>query len=160
MEYDDEKLPSLEVMPELAKAYSNSLKEQGFVFIKLSNEEYSFLIDEVFDTLFKLRSSYKFLNNFMESKKLYNLNEEQIDILRDLFSYKTNRAFQVKTNRTKCFINTFSLEFKLVLKLNELAYKSEKIEEISKILNKRLQILAENYEIYGIFNNLKSLSFD
>lgn len=160
MEYDDEKLPSLDSMSQIAKAYSNNLKEQGFVFIKLSDEEYSFLIEDVFDTMFKLRSSYRFLNGFMGSKSLYDLNEEQIDVLRELFSYKKNRSFQVKTNKTKCFINTFSLECKLVLKLNELAYKGEKIHEISKILNKRLMLLSENYEVFGVFNNLKTLSFD
>ena len=160
MEYDDEKLPSLDAMAEIAKAYSNNLKQQGFVFVKLSDEEFSFLIEEVFDLLFKLRSSYRALNGFMGSQKLYELNEMQINELRNLFQYKTNRAFQVKTNKTKCFINTFSLECKLILKLNDLAYKSEQVEKISKLLNQRLTFLSENYEIYGVFSNLKTLSFN
>jgi len=159
MEYNDNIFPTPDKIEEMAKAYSSSLREQGFLFIKLNNEEYSFLIDEVFDILFKLRSSYRFMKGFMNCNLLLELNERQIDKMRRIFDYKTNHAFQVKTNKTKCFINSISLENKLFLKVNELAQKSEKFLELSSIINERLPLLIENYHIEGIFNNFSNLSF-
>lgn len=159
MEYNDELIPTPENYEKMAKAYSNALKEKGFVFIRLSNEDFCFLIDEIFDILFKLRSSYRYLKGFMGSDKFLELNEEQIEELRDIFSYSKNRAFQIRTNKTKCFLNTVSLETRLILKLNELAQKSEYFEKLSSIASKRLLLSTELYSIEGIFNNLTNLSF-
>ena len=159
MQYDDELRPSPENFAEMAKAYSDSLKEQGFVFIKLTNEDYNFLIDEVFELLFKLRASYRYLRGFMGCDKFALLNENQIDFLRTLFKYSKNRGFQIRTNKTKCFINTFALESRLILKLNELAQKSEYFQELSTLVNSRLTLAQENYLIEGVFNNSINLSF-
>ena len=43
--YNDEILP--ENFEEIAKAYSNSLKKKGFVFVKLEEEEFNLLLDEI-----------------------------------------------------------------------------------------------------------------
>ena len=160
MEYDDELKPTPQMYAEMAKAYSATLKEQGFVFIRLSAEDYNFLVDEVFDLLFKLRSSYRFLKGFMESNRFFNLNEDQINNLRTMFKYTKNRAFQIRTNKTKCFINSIALENRLILKLNELAQKSDFYEEISLFISQRLSLTSEAYSIEGIFNSMSSLSFD
>ena len=55
--YDDEMLP--EDFEEIAKAYSQSLKKRGFVFVHLDQEELSFLVDEVLICLAKMKACLK-----------------------------------------------------------------------------------------------------
>lgn len=160
MQYNDDRIPTPDSFAQMAKAYSNSLKDQGFVFIKLDCEDYNFLIDEVFEILFKLRSSYRFLKGFMASDKFLLLNDKQIDSLRLLFNYTKNRGFQIKANKTKCFLNTIALENRLILKMNELARKSDYYDQLSSLINSRLLLATENYSIEGVFNNLINLSLD
>ena len=159
MDYQDDKCPEIQTYEEMAKAYSNSLKDKGFVFIRLDNEDYSFLLNEVFDVLFKLRSSYRFLNGFLGSSDFLSLTEKQIEELRKLFDFKKNHSFQLRTNKTKCLLNTISLEANLLLKLNTLAQKSDYFKELSSIASERLLLLHQNYKIEGIFNNLANLNF-
>lgn len=158
--YNDDCLAGPEEFERMAKAYSNALKDKGFLFVSLNNENFDFLIDEVFDILFKLQSSYHFLNGFLGSDKFLELTKQQIEILRKEFNYEKNRAFKLRTNNTKCFLNNISLESKLLLKLGELAKKSGKFEEISSLCEKRILLLIENFNIEGIFNNLTNLSFN
>lgn len=153
MLYNDENISTPENFEKMAKAYSDSLKEQGFVFFKINEEDYSLLLTEVFDILFKLRASYRFLGGFLESDKFLSLTEKQIDYLRTLFSYNKNQGYIVKTNNTKCFLNNISLESVLILKLNILAQKSEYFQELSSLVNERLTLMHENYNIEGIFTN-------
>ena len=153
MLYNDENISTPENFEKMAKAYSDSLKEQGFVFFKISDEDYSLLLGEVFDILFKLRASYRFLGSFLESDKFLSLTEKQIDYLRTLFSYNKNQGYIVKTNNTKCFLNNISLESLLILKLNILAQKSDYFQELSSLVNERLTLMHENYNIEGIFTN-------
>ena len=157
MNYNDEASPTLENFENMARAYSEKIKNEGFVFINLNDQDYSFLLEEVFDILFKLRASYRFLNGFLGSNLFLDLTEEQIKDLRDLFDYTKNRGFRVQTNNTKCFLNTVSLESKLILKLGDLAKKSDHFSAISSIINKRLVLIANNYQVDGIFNNLSNL---
>ena len=82
MEYNDEAMPSIENIEAMAKAYNASLKEKGFVFINLEEEGKNLLISEVFDILFKLRASYRYLKRFLGSDKLLSLTEHNIDYLR------------------------------------------------------------------------------
>ena len=159
MVYDDNIFPTPEEFENMAKEYSNAVRQKGFIFVNMFFEDYSLLLDEIFDILFKLSASYRFLNGFLGSDDFLNLTEEHIDKLRQMFDYKKNRAVQVKTNNTKCLLNTISLENLLTLKLFELAKKSEKVIEIFKIISDRLKFSNENYKIEGIFNNLINLSF-
>ena len=111
MDYNDEAMPSLENIEAMAKAYNISLKERGFVFINLEEEGKNLLINEVFDILFKLRASYRFLKNFLSSTKMLSLTDEHIDYLRKLFDIEDNRGYFVSTNQTKCFLEKFIYEF-------------------------------------------------
>ena len=114
----------------------------------------------VFEILFKLRSSYRFLNGFLGSDDFLDLTEKQIEILRKIFNYDKNRSYRLVTNKTKCFLNNISLESKLLVKLSELAKKSDNFLELSSICEKRLLKLSENFNIEGIFNNLNNLTIN
>lgn len=151
MEYNDELHPTPDEYEKLARAYSASLKDKGFVFIRLDMEDYNFLLDEIFDIMFKLRASYRALNKFLESDRFNDLNEEQIAKLRELFDYKKNRGFRIRSDKTKTLLNCISLESKLIMKLNQLAQKCDYFEEISKLCAERLRLSAEIYQIEGLF---------
>lgn len=152
MEYNDSKIPTLEDYEKLAKAYAESLKDKGFVFIRLDNENYNFLLDEVFDILFKLRATYRFLGTFLEANQFLELTNGHIEKLRNLFDYKKNRGFRIRGDRTKAFLNSVSLENRLIIKLNSLAQKSDFFNELSQLCLERLHMSAENYKIEGLLN--------
>ncbi len=147
MEYNDFVCPTPDEYEVLAKAYSDSLKEKGFVFVRLDNESVNVLVDEVFDLLFKLRASYRSLGSFMGADRFYDLNEEQIEVMRNMFSYKQNRGFKMSWNKTKCFLNTVSLENRLLIKLFLLAQKSEEYEKLMGLCFQRLRMAADLYEV-------------
>ncbi len=150
MEYNDFTVMSPDDYEVLAKAYSDSLKEKGFIFVRLDNEGEKILIDEVFDLLFKLRASYRVLGKFMGADKFYKLNEEQLELLRKKFDYKHNRGFRVNWNKTKCFLNSVSLENKLSIKMFLLAQKSDEFEFLVGLIFQRMRLSADLYEINNI----------
>ncbi len=156
MKYYDDEIASCESFEKMARSYSASLKEQGFLFIKLENEEFRYLVDEVFELFFKLKSSYGFMKKFMNSEEMNNLTEEQIEDLRSIFNFQKNKAFKIKTNLTKCFLNTLSLECELLYKLNLLAHKSEKISELSSLASDRLITMNKNLKIDNIFEQIRN----
>lgn len=154
MEYDDFACPTPDEYENLAKAYMQSLREKGFVFVSLEREEQKLLIDEVFDLMFKLRASYRLLGPFMGCDRFYKLNEEQIDTLRQMFDYHANRGFRVGWNKTKCLLNSISLENKLLIKMFMLAQKSEKYENLVALCFQRLRMSADLFEIGEITPNM------
>ena len=152
MEYNDFVCPTPDEYEVLAKAYSDSLKEKGFVFVRLDNESVNVLVDEVFDLLFKLRASYRSLGSFMGADRFYDLNEEQIEVMRNMFSYKQNRGFKMSWNKTKCFLNTVSLENRLLIKLFLLAQKSDEYEKLVGLCFQRLRMSADLYEVGDVMS--------
>lgn len=152
MEYDDFVCPTPDEYEQLARAYSNSLKQKGFVFVRLDSEGTSVLVDEVFDLMFKLRATYRALGNFMGSDKFYSLNEEQIEVMRGMFSYKQNRGFKMNWNKTKCFLNGISLENRLLIKMFLLAQKSDEYEKLIGLCFQRLRLAADLYEIGDVMS--------
>lgn len=152
MEYDDFACPTPDEYEALARAYSNSLKQKGFIFVRLDTEGMNVLIDEVFDLMFKLRASYRMLGQFMGCDKFYALNEEQLELLRDKFNYKQNRGFKMNWNKTKCFLNTISLENRLLIKLFLLAQKSDEFEFLVGLIFQRMRLSADLYEIGDVMS--------
>lgn len=159
MEYNDDQLSTQENYERMARAYASALQQQGFVFVRLQDENISFLIDEIFENLFMLRASYRYLGTFLDSNKFLDLTNNQIEELREMFNYTKNRGFQIRVNKTKCFLNAIALEAKLLVKLSELAQKSEQFEKLSNLANARLMLTIENYTIHGTFANIGNLSF-
>ena len=77
--YNDEKLA--ENFETIARAYSKSMKNKGFIFIKLEEEEFSLLLDEINASLDKKTSDkiHQYLLNsdltFVEVTHHYEANE-------------------------------------------------------------------------------------
>lgn len=152
MEYDDFVCPTPDEYETLARAYTSSLKEKGFVFVRLDSEGTGVLVDEVFDLMFKLRATYRALSSFMGADRFYELNEEQIEVMRKMFSYKQNRGFKMNWNKTKCFVNAISLENRLLIKLFLLAQKSDEYEELVGLCFQRLRMAADLYEVGDVMS--------
>lgn len=154
MQYDDEAVSSVEQIEEMAKAYSGALKEKGFVFVGLEEEGKMLLLKEVFDILFKLRASYRYLGNFLSSMKMLSLTEKHIDELRGVFNFEKNRGHLVATNRTKCFLNSVALENLLSVKLLLLSQKTTEGDKIVSMLIERQSLCFENLEIQNAFRTV------
>ena len=135
--YNDDGLSTPENFEKMAREYAEKLKDEGFKFFP-SKVHIDFLLDEVFEILFKLRSSYRFLRGFLGSENFLELTETQIDKLRKIFSYNKNRGFRVRVNSTKCLLNSISLESELILKINLLAQNCDYLDELSNLINARL----------------------
>ena len=147
MEYDDEAMPNISQFEEMAKAYNLSLKSKGFVFINLEEEGRNILLDEIFDILFKLRSSYRGMGTFMSSNTMLKLTEKHLEKLREFFDMEKNRGYFVITNKTKCFLNSIALENALSLKLLLLSQKSQYGEEILSMIFEREKYISQNLSI-------------
>lgn len=143
MEYHDDAMPSLNIVEEMARAYNLSLKQKGFVFVNLEEEGKNFLISEIFDLLFKLRASYRHLNNFLGLSSMLSLTEENIDHMRNLFDIEENKGYFVSTNQTKCFLNVIALEKILTIKLLLLSQKCEYGEELIAVIIERSKMLSQ-----------------
>lgn len=144
MEYIDDALPTLSNIEEMAKAYRDSLKQKGFIFINLEEEGKNILIDEVFILLFKLRSSYRYMKGFLGSQNMLSLTEKHIDTLRNAFSVENNRGYIITCNPTKCFLNTVALERELITKLLLLSQKCEYGEELLSLIIERNKEITNN----------------
>lgn len=154
MEYNDEKLLSISEYETMAKAYSQKLKENGFVFVEIDARNNDALICECFDLFLKLRSSLFFLGNFLGTGRLYSLNERQIKTFRTLYPDCEMRRFKIRGDKIKCFLNTLSLEFCLISKLNLLAKQSPLSSQLERMINERLLLSSEIYLIKGVINDI------
>ena len=67
--YNDFLLP--ENFEVAAKEYSKKLKNKGFVFVKLQEEEFDFLINEILVLFEKMKACLKRLNLRFDSQKLH-----------------------------------------------------------------------------------------
>ena len=66
--YNDELLP--ENFEQMAKAYSQNLKNKGFVFIRLEEEEFNLLLSEIFVLFAKMKACLNHLDKFLDSTML------------------------------------------------------------------------------------------
>jgi len=153
MDYNDEKLPTITIIEEMAKAYNFSLKERGFVFVNLEEEGKSLLIEEILTLLFKLRASYRAMGGFLDSTSMLTLTEKHIDKLRYLFNNEQNKGYLVTTNKTKCFLNSIALENMLLMKLLLLSQKCDYGNEIISIMIERTKFISENLVVESIFSS-------
>ena len=126
---------------------------RGFVFVNLEEEGKNLLVSEVFDILFKLRASYRYLKNFLGSSKMLTLTDENIDYLRSLFDVEDNRGYYISTNQTKCFLNAIALENLLNIKLLLLSQKCEHGEKLVLLIVERAKKLSQNLVIENAISN-------
>ncbi len=155
MEYNDEAIVPFDKIEEMAKAYSSSLKEKGFVFINLEEEGKNILISEVMDLLFRLRASYRYNRNFLGAQRMLSITEKHIDNLRSIFLVEENRGYIISSNPTKCFLNAVALECELYTKTLLLSQKCEMGEELVSMIIERNRLLSNNLKIENIMQSRK-----
>lgn len=145
--YNDELLPN--DFEEIAKAYSKNLKKKGFVFIRLEEEEFSLLIDEVLVLLAKMKACLERLKKQLDSQKLMQrlcMFEER---LLEKFENKKPHNFKCVEDENQTFLSLVSIENTLIIKLLSLSVKSGEIELCNEIIVGITSVFAESFEMQG-----------
>ena len=145
--YDDEKIT--DNFEQMARAYSKSLKNKGFVFIKLEEEEYSLLLDEIAILFCKINASLDRLKSYIDCTTLRELTACNQKQFRDKFNYQRDFYFKNIENPSNCFLSLISLENMLTLKLMILAVKSGELEFCHGIITSRTHVYANSFSIEG-----------
>lgn len=151
MEYNDEKLLSIGEYEAMAKAYSQKLKEKGFIFVQIDAQENEALISECWELLRKIKSSLFYLGNFLGTGRMYSLNERQIKLFHTMFPDEEQVIrYKIRGDKTKCFLNMLSLENQLIIKLLSLSNSSPFSSQIERMIDERLRLSSEIYKIKGL----------
>ena len=145
--YDDELMPK--DFEQIAKAYSKSLKNKGFVFIRLEEEEFHLLLGEIFVLLEKMLACLKKLKNKIDSKILKCKIIEAEDALSDKFHKKKTHKFLCVEDENFSFLSLVSIENTLIIKLMLLSVKSGELELCNNIITNIAGIFAESFSCEG-----------
>lgn len=145
--YNDELLPNN--FEEMAKAYSRSLKKKGFVFVRLEEEEFNLLVDEVLVLIAKMKASLVRLNKHLESKKLMDRLDSFELRLMEKFDKKKPHIFKCVENENQAFLSLVAIENMLILKLLSLSLKSGELELCNEIIVGISSVFAESFDIQG-----------
>lgn len=153
MEYNDEKLLSVSEYETMAKAYSKNLRDKGFIFVQVDSEQNEAMLHEIFVNFLQLKSSLFFLGGFLNTGKLYSLNERHFKIFQTLYpEVRTTETFRVRGDKTKCFLNMISLESKLISSLLSLTDQSPYHDQLERMIYERL---ATTQSIFNVQNVLQ-----
>lgn len=147
--YDDEKLTEAENFELMAKAYSKSLKNKGFVFVKLEEEEFSLLLDEVAIFFKKIVACMIRLRGEVDCSVLWDATEKQFKAFCDKFDIHKEYHFKSIESSEKSFLSLISLENHLTLKLMLLSMKSGELEFCHEIIVSRARIYADSFACEG-----------
>ncbi len=142
--YDDQKL--VENFEEVARAYAKSLKNKGFVFIKLQQEDFSMLLDEISIIFGKLLASFEILSQKIDCNIILNETQKEYRHFRKLFDYQSVHKFSSDMNYSQTFLAVFALENLLNQKILLLAQKSGEITFCHKVIDSRAKIYAESFD--------------
>lgn len=153
--YDDELMP--EDFEQIAKAYSKSLKNKGFVFIRLEEEEFNLLLGEIFVLLEKMLACLDKLKNKMDSNILRCKINEAERMLSGKFHKKKPHKFLCVEDENFSFLSLVSIENLLIIKLMLLSVKSGELELCNNIITKIAGVFAESFSCEGF--TLENLSF-
>ena len=146
-EYNDELLP--ENFEKIARAYSKSLKDKGFVFVKLQDEEFSLLVGEIMVLIAKMKACLTKLSKHLDSNKLKSRLDEYEDVLQKKFLNKKPHTFRCVENENSAFLSLVSIENILVLKLMSLSVKSGELELCNDIIAGIVGVFAESFSTVG-----------
>ncbi len=156
MEYNDEKLLSTKEYEVMAQEYSKALKKRGFIFVQIDEMIDKVLVDDIFETLGKIRSCLLFLGGFLGTGKLFQANERHMESLKILLDCEYDSpSHRIRGDKTKCFLNFLSLESKLISLLLQLAKDCPFTKQIERIINERLTICHEIFKINGLIFTAK-----
>lgn len=145
--YNDEKLA--ENFETIARAYSKSMKNKGFIFIKLEEEEFSLLLDEICLLFSKIMACLERLKGFLDCTLLKEATYQNEKDFMGKFNVKSKCRFKNVENPTNCFLSLISLENMLTLKLMILSVKSGELEFCQNIITKRTRIYASSFSLEG-----------
>lgn len=147
MNYNDDKILSIEEYETMAKAYSDALKEKGFMFVKIDNRKNEELIDNIFSQLAKIKTNLFYMGGFLNTSQFYSLNERQIKKMRIIFDYdQPINTLAMNRDKTINFLNFISNEAILLKQLIKISSQSNFENEIINIVNDRLNLLGEIFK--------------
>ncbi len=146
-EYNDSLMPS--DFEQMAKAYSKHLKDKGFVFVRLEEEEFNLLLAEIFVLLSKVEACLKRLENQLEAERLKTSVCNAKKMLQERFGTKKQHSFECVENENNAFLSLVAIENMLVMKLMILSVKSGEIELCNEIIASICSIFAESFSCEG-----------
>lgn len=149
MKYNDEQILDVDSYAVIAKAYSDAMKKKGYKIIQVDTVKNSLLLEEIFETMLKIKSCLFFLGGFLNTQRMYSLNDRQLKKLAILFDQSTpspNR-FEFKKDKTKCFLEFVGLESGLIKNLIALAEQSSLDQEIYYIIDDRLTVMKDTFSM-------------
>lgn len=151
MEYNDEKM--CDDFEAMARAYSKSLKNKGFVFVKLEDEEFSMLTDEIMALFGKITACLKKIENEADCKYLMSVTEKNIEEFKKKFARNhVLRVYACQSTPSDAFLSLISLENTLTLKLMILSVKSGELEFCYDLITARTRIYANSFSQEGFKN--------
>lgn len=145
--YDDELMP--ENFEEIAKAYSQSLKKKGFVFVRLEEEEFRLLLNEILIVIEKMLACLHKLKKHLDSPILQERLVESESLLCEKFGDKKPHKFKCVVDENQSFFSLVSLENMLIIKLMLLSIKSGELELCNYIITNISSVFAESFSCEG-----------
>lgn len=139
--YDDFILP--DDYEKMAKAYSQSLKKKGFVFIRLQDEECEMLYGEIMIIFAKMLACLKKLEKFLQAELLKTQINKAEKLLNEIFVNKKPHSFNYVANENNAFLCLIGLENLLIAKLTILSIESGELELCNSIITNISRIFAE-----------------
>lgn len=145
--YDDELMP--ENFEQIAKAYSQSLKNKGFIFIRLEEEEFNLLLSEICVLLNKMLSCLETLKSFLDSSSLQKKINQSLCQLNEKFDIKNPHKFVCVENPNNAFLSLVAIENTLIIKLMLLSVKSGEIELCNEIIANIAGVFSASFSCEG-----------
>ncbi|MBE7075498.1 MAG: hypothetical protein E7375_00310 [Clostridiales bacterium] len=145
--YNDQLLP--ENFEEMAKAYAKALKNKGFVFIRLEEEEFNLLIGEILILLEKMQACLKKLCKKINSAELSSKIVYSEKMLQEKFGKKKPHKFVCVENENNAFLSLIAIQNTLTIKLMLLSIKSGEFEICNSIITAISSIFAESFSCEG-----------
>lgn len=144
MQYNDEQILNINDYEQMAKAYANALKKQGFRIVQMEDSYLSGLVGDVFTNLTNVKSCLFALGGFLNTSEFYSLNERQIKKLSLLFDFEGSpNGYRPPHDKTKCLLCFLSQECLLIKNLIKLAENSNYESQIKDMIEARLNKLSE-----------------
>lgn len=145
--YDDELLP--ENFEQIARAYSKTLKNKGFVFVRLEEEEFNLLLSEVFVLICKMQACLKRLKGQLDSRVLDEKLKTSRHMLEEKFGQKNPHEFVCVEDENMAFLSLVAIENTLIIKLMLLSVKSGELELCNHIITAISGVFAESFSCEG-----------
>ena len=145
--FNDFLLPeNFEVM---AKEYSQRLKDKGFVFVKLQEEEFEFLIDEILVLFEKMKACLNRLNLRFDSQKLFSKIENCQNLICGKYDKIKPHKLRCVADENSAFFALVSCQNSLTIKTLSLSTKSGDLEFWQKIIFSISQVFSESFLCVG-----------